>query len=212
MKDKKEIKLLKVIKEHVINNKKEYAILFLIFIIGIFSGVFFINHIQEQAKTEITNYLNQFIEKFKPLENIDHIELFKNSVIQNGILAITIWFFGTTVIGIPVVFGIILYRGFCLGYTISLCITIMGLGKGLSFVFITLFLQNLLFIPAILALAVSGVKLYKSIVKDKRKENIKLEILRHTMFSIIMLIVVVISSAVEIFMSTNGLKMLIQYF
>ena len=46
MKDKKEIKLLKVIKEHVINNKKEYAILFLIFIIGIFSGVFFINHIQ----------------------------------------------------------------------------------------------------------------------------------------------------------------------
>lgn len=212
MKDKKEIKLLRIIKEHVINNKKEYAILFLIFIIGIFSGVFFINHIQEQAKTEITNYLNQFIEKFKSLENIDHIELFKNSVIQNGILAITIWFFGTTVIGIPVVFGIILYRGFCLGYTISLCITIMGLGKGLSFVFITLFLQNLLFIPAILALAVSGVKLYKSIVKDKRKENIKLEILRHTMFSIIMLIVVVISSAVEIFMSTNGLKMLIQYF
>lgn len=212
MKDKKEIKLLKVIKEHVINNKKEYAILFLIFIIGIFSGVFFINHIQEQARTEITNYLNQFIEKFKSLENIDHIELFKNSVIQNGILAITIWFFGTTVIGIPVVFGIILYRGFCLGYTISLCITIMGLGKGLSFVFITLFLQNLLFIPAILALAVSGVKLYKSIVKDKRKENIKLEILRHTMFSIIMLIIVIISSAVEIFMSTNGLKMLIQYF
>ena len=212
MKDKKEIKLLRIIKEHVINNKKEYAILFLIFIIGIFSGVFFINHIQEQARTEITNYLNQFIEKFKSLENIDHIELFKNSVIQNGILAITIWFFGTTVIGIPVVFGIILYRGFCLGYTISLCITIMGLGKGLSFVFITLFLQNLLFIPAILALAVSGVKLYKSIVKDKRKENIKLEILRHTMFSIIMLIVIVISSAVEIFMSTNGLKMLIQYF
>ncbi len=212
MKDKKEIKLLRIIKEHVINNKKEYAILFLIFIIGIFSGVFFINHIQEQAKTEITNYLNQFIEKFKSLENIDHIELFKNSVIQNGILAITIWFFGTTVIGIPVVFGIILYRGFCLGYTISLCITIMGLGKGLSFVFITLFLQNLLFIPAILALAVSGVKLYKSIVKDKRKENIKLEILRHTMFSIIMLIIVIISSAVEIFMSTNGLKMLIQYF
>lgn len=212
MKDKKEIKLLRIIKEHVINNKKEYAILFLIFIIGIFSGVFFINHIQEQAKTEITNYLNQFIEKFKSLENIEHIELFKNSVIQNGILAITIWFFGTTVIGIPVVFGIILYRGFCLGYTISLCITIMGLGKGLSFVFITLFLQNLLFIPAILALAVSGVKLYKSIVKDKRKENIKLEILRHTMFSIIMLIIVIISSAVEIFMSTNGLKMLIQYF
>lgn len=212
MKEKRAFKLLKVIKEHIINNKKEYVIIFLIFVIGIFSGVFFVNHIQEGPKTEIVNYFNQFIEKFKGLESINSIELLKNSMIQNVILAVIIWFFGTTVIGIPVVFGMILYRGFCLGYTISLCITIMGFGKGISFVLVTLLLQNILFIPAILALAVSGVKLYKSIVKDKRKENIKLEILRHTIFSAIMLIVLLIASIIEIFMSTNGLRMVIKYF
>ena len=212
MRERKEFKVLKIIKEHVINNKKEYAIVFLIFVVGIFSGVFFINNIQEEPKTEIINYLNQFVEKFKGLEKINNIELLKNSIMQNVILAITIWFFGTTVIGIPIVFGIIIYRGFCLGYTISLCITIMGLGKGISFVLVTLLLQNILLIPAILALAVSGIKLYKSIVKDKRKENIKLEILRHTVFSIIMLIVLLIASVVEIFMSTNLLKLVIKYF
>ena len=212
MRERKEFKVLKIIKEHVINNKKEYAIVFLIFVVGIFSGVFFINNIQEEPKTEIINYLNQFVEKFKGLEKINSIELLKNSIMQNVILAITIWFFGTTVIGIPIVFSIIIYRGFCLGYTISLCITIMGLGKGISFVLVTLLLQNILLIPAILALAVSGIKLYKSIVKDKRKENIKLEILRHTVFSIIMLIVLLIASVVEIFMSTNLLKLVIKYF
>ena len=212
MRERKKFKVLKIIKEHVINNKKEYAIVFLIFVVGIFSGVFFINNIQEEPKTEIINYLNQFVEKFKGLEKINSIELLKNSIMQNVILAITIWFFGTTVIGIPIVFGIIIYRGFCLGYTISLCITIMGLGKGISFVLVTLLLQNILLIPAILALAVSGIKLYKSIVKDKRKENIKLEILRHTVFSIIMLIVLLIASVVEIFMSTNLLKLVIKYF
>ena len=212
MRERKEFKVLKIIKEHVINNKKEYAIVFLIFVVGIFRGVFFINNIQEEPKTEIINYLNQFVEKFKGLEKINSIELLKNSIMQNVILAITIWFFGTTVIGIPIVFGIIIYRGFCLGYTISLCITIMGLGKGISFVLVTLLLQNILLIPAILALAVSGIKLYKSIVKDKRKENIKLEILRHTVFSIIMLIVLLIASVVEIFMSTNLLKLVIKYF
>lgn len=212
MREKKQLRVLKIIKEHVINNKKEYVIIFLIFVIGIFSGVFFVNHLQETPKTEITNYLNQFIEKFKGLESINSIELLKNSIIQNIGLAIVIWFFGTTVIGIPIVFAIILYRGFCLGYTISLCITIMGLGKGISFVLITLLLQNILFIPAILALAVSGIKLYKSIVKDKTKENVKIEILRHTVFSIIMLIILLIASIIEIFMSTNTLKMLIKYF
>ena len=212
MREKKQLRVLKIIKEHVINNKKEYVIIFLIFVIGIFSGVFFINHLQETPKTEISNYLNQFIEKFKGLESINSIELLKNSMIQNIGLAIVIWFFGTTVIGIPVVFAIILYRGFCLGYTISLCITIMGLGKGISFVLVTLLLQNILLVPAILALAVSGVKLYKSIVKDKTKENVKIEILRHTVFSIIMLIILVIASVTEIFMSTNLLKAVIKYF
>ena len=212
MREKKQLRVLKIIKEHVINNKKEYVIIFLIFVIGIFSGVFFVNHLQETPKTEITNYLNQFIEKFKGLENINSIELLKNSMIQNRGLAIVIWFFGTTVIGIPIVFAIIVYRGFCLGYTISLCITIMGLGKGISFVLVTLLLQNILLIPAILALAVSGIKLYKSIVKDKTKENVKIEILRHTVFSIIMLIILVIASIIEIFMSTNILKLVIKYF
>lgn len=110
------------------------------------------------------------------------------------------------------VFGIILYRGFCLGYTISICISIMGLSKGLLFIFIAILLQNLIFIPAILALAVSGFKLYKSIIKDNRKENIKLEIIRHTIFSIVMLLLLIVSSLIEIFISTNILKILIKYF
>lgn len=88
----------------------------------------------------------------------------------------------------------------------------MGLSKGLLFIFITIVLQNLIFIPAILALAVSGFKLYKSIIKDNRKENIKLEIIRHTIFSIVMLLLLIISSLIEIFISTNILKFLIKYF
>ena len=112
------------------------------------------------------------------------IGLFKNSIMQNLILGVVIWFFGTTVIGIPIVFGLVLYRGFCLGYTISTTILVLGLTKGLTFSIIALLIQNILFIPAILALAVSGFKLYKSIIKDKRKENIKLEILRQYNFFI----------------------------
>ena len=88
----------------------------------------------------------------------------------------------------------------------------MGTGKGLSFVLIALLLQNIIFIPAILGIAVSGLKLYKSIVKDKTKENVKLEILRHTIFSLIMLIILAVAAIIEIFISTNILKGLIKYF
>ena len=59
------VKTFKVIKEHIINNKKSYIIFFLLFIIGIFAGVFFINNLQEPAKSEITNYLNEFMTKLE---------------------------------------------------------------------------------------------------------------------------------------------------
>ena len=114
--------------------------------------------------------------------------------------------------GIPIVFGLVLYRGFCLGYTISVCITIMGLSKGILFVIILLLLQNIIFIPAILALVVSGFKLYKSIIKDRNKENVKVEVVRHTVFSFIMLLILVVSCVIEIFLSTNILKGVIKYF
>lgn len=212
MRKNKRIMLLQTIKEHIANNKKEYVIVGSLFIVGIFLGVFFINNVGQEQKTVITEYLNQFIEKLKSSESLNLMELLKTSIGQNIILAISLWFFGTTIIGIPVVFGIVAYRGFCLGYTISACISIMGVSKGIVFVLILLLLQNLLIIPAILGLAVSGIKLYKSIMKDKTKENVKVEMLRHTVFSFIMLILLGISSVIEIFISTNILNLCIKYF
>ena len=114
--------------------------------------------------------------------------------------------------GLPIVFGIVLYRGFALGYTISTFVSTIGFSKGLLFILISILLQNMIFIPVILALGVSGFKLYKSIIKDKRKENIKLEMIRHTMFCSIMLLLLIVSSFIESFISTNILKIFIKYF
>lgn len=204
-------KIKQTIIEHVANNRKEYIIIVLLFIIGIFLGVFFVNNMQESSKEEIQSYINNFIEKMKNLQNIDNMSLLKNSITQNIVFAVLIWFFGTTVIGLPIVFGLILYRGFCLGYTVSSFIAILGIGKGIVLIFASLLFQSLLSIPAILGLAVSGFKLYKSIIRDKAKENIKLEIARHTIFSIIMIATLLVASIIEIFISTNLIKILAKY-
>ncbi len=212
MKKNKRIRLLKTLEEHIINNKKEYIIISLMFVIGIFFGVFFVNNMQETKTAEVSKFFNDYINKLKELEGLNTLNLLRESLIENFLLALAIWFFGTTVIGLPVVFGITLYRGFCIGYTIAVCILSLSMPKGLIFIFSSLLLQNTLFIPAILGLSVSGFKLYKSIVKNKDKENIKIEILRHTIFSLIMLAILVLSSIIEVFLSTNILKLIIKYF
>lgn len=88
----------------------------------------------------------------------------------------------------------------------------MGIGKGLAFVLSSLLLQNIILIPSIIAIGVSGFKLYKSIIKNRNKDNIKIELLRHTFFSMIMLGALCIAATIEILISTNILKKIIKYF
>lgn len=208
---RKKFKLKQMIRTHLTVNKREYIIMIILFVIGILLGVLFINNMKEEQFSNVKDYINNFIQKLKNIENIDSLKLLKTSLLQNIGIAFALCFFGTTVIGIPVVFGIIIYRGFCLGYTISSCIAVLGTGKGLTFILSDLLLQNIIFIPVIISIAVSGYKLYKSIIKNRKKENIKFEILRHIIFCIIMSIVLSIASLVEIFISNNIFRLIVKY-
>ena len=98
MKKNKRLNVTNIIYQHVINNSKEYIIVTLIFIIGIFLGVMFINNTQENQMAEITSYLNNFIEKLQNTENLENIKMLQTIILENVTLGIALWFFGTTVI------------------------------------------------------------------------------------------------------------------
>lgn len=206
---KKESIFRKTLWYHLQNNMKEYLLVFIIFAIGIVLGVIFINKMGEEQKQEVTTYLQDFITKIKTGTTIDTTMLFKQSIQKNIVLGIVLWFVGSTVIGIPFVYLTILSRGFCLGYTISAAIAVLKMGKGLLFFFSSTFLQNILFIPCIIAIAVSGLKFYRAVVKEK--ESIKQEMKRHTIFSCFCLILLILASFIETYVSTNLLMAVAKY-
>jgi len=207
---KKKKEILTIIKDDMVNNAKSYFVVFIIFIVGIFLGVMFIN--QTGNKNEIEKYINTYIDETKMIQNGDYFTELQNDVKKNITLVVLLWFAGTTIIGIPIVLGIILFRGFCLGYTIASCVYVLGRIKALIFISITILLQNIIFIPAIMILGVSGIKLYKSIIKDKKKENIKLSIIKHSIVAVVVLITLIISSIVKIEISYRLIVSLIKYF
>ena len=187
-------------------NSKEYILVILIFVIGLFVGVMFVNNVSESKEEVITRYISGFIEKFKENPEIDKQELIASSMKSLILLAFILWLAGTTIIGMPALLAIILFRGFCLGYTVSAITLTIGLWKGIIFCILALLLQNIFFIPALLTTGVSSVKLYKSIINDRRRENIKLGIIKHTLICILMLGVFIISSFIENSISISLLK------
>lgn len=210
--EKRNFKIIDLIKEHIRKNIKEYLSVCIVFLIGTIIGVMFINNVEEGQKTQITQYLGNFAEALNTDYKIDLGSLLKSSIISNLILAISLWFIGSTVIGIPIVYIIIGVRGFSLGYTISSIMITYTMWKGILFSICSLLLQNIILIPCIVALAVSGIKLYKSIIKDKRRENVKMQIIRHTIFSSFIASLMVGASFIEVYGSSNIVSLCIKMF
>lgn len=210
--EKRNSKIGLVIKEHIKKNIKEYLIVSIIFLIGILIGVIVVNNISEEQQIQMNDYINTFIECINSDYKIDMISLLKSSIINNLILAFILWFVGSTVIGIPIVYLIIGLRGFLLGYSISTIMLTFSLWKGILFTLLSMFLQNIIFIPCIFAIAVSGMKLYKMIIKDKKRDNIKLSIIKHTIYSFFAAIMLVLSSLIEVYCSSNLIILTAKFF
>ena len=200
---KKVSRILNIIKNHIYNNIKLYIVVAILFLIGIIIGVIFANKVNLETQNNVTEYIREFTKSLKNNYEIDSTNLLKNLIIKDIILTLFMWFMGCTLIGIPIVYLTIVFKGFSFGYTISSIILSLGIGKGSLFCVLSMLLQNIIIIPTIICMAVSGAKVYKSVIKDKRKENVKLEIIRHTMLSICMLILLIFSSIVETYISSK---------
>ena len=129
---RKESRLKEIVLTHIENNIKEYLIVGIIFFIGIIIGVIFINNISDNQISEISSYITSFTGDLKNNTDINTLLLLKDSIKKNVMLAIILWFMGSTVIGISVVYLIVCFRGFCLGYTISSIMISLGIRKRIT--------------------------------------------------------------------------------
>lgn len=197
--------------EHIITNAKTYLIILIIFFIGIILGVIFVNNSNESQSNQISSYINNFISSVKENYKISTNTLLLNSIINNICISLLLWFLGCTVIGVPLIYLAIIYKGYSIGFTIASVVATLGTGKSILFISTTILLQNIIYIPVILSLAVSGINLYKAIMQDRRKENIKIQILKHSIFSLFMLLILIIGSLVETYISGNLSTIFLKY-
>ena len=210
--EKKKSRILSIIKEHIYRNLKQYTIVAIFFLIGTIAGVIFANYTEEQTQVQMGNTITTFIECLKTDYQINFTNLLKEVMLNHLFFVFLLWFMGCTIIGIPIVYALVVFKGFSLGYTISSVIVALGSIKGSLFCILTLLLQNLLIIPSILALAVSCIKLYQAIMKNKKRENIKLEIVRHTIFCFFILICFIVSSFIEVYGSNFLFSLCVSWF
>ncbi len=181
--------------------KINFIIITILFCIGIVIGVFLINSSNDIQKNEINNHIDNLLTNTKNSNEIDRVNLLMLSIKNNILLILIIWFLGCTVIGGPIIYLVILYKGFSVGYTISALVAVLGIKIGALVALASLLFQNIIYLPALFIIAESGIELYKGIYR--RCVNLKAEVIRHTLIMFITAGISVFSSLIEVYCSTN---------
>ena len=208
---KEKTKYINIILKNLQENKRIYILLLICLLIGIVLGVFFINNSDEVQQNEVNEYINNFVTTLKNNNSIDRNKLINVSLKRNILMGIILWFIGSTIIGLPLIYFFILYKGICIGYTISGAILALGTGNGVIFCLSSILFQNIIFIPELFFITVSSTKLCYAIMKNRTKENIKLEIIKHSILSAITIVLFMLSSLLEVYISTNLLTFITKY-
>lgn len=167
-------------------------------------GITFINHANENEMQEIRSYVNSLRDNIKVSEQINRTVILKQSLKQNIGSVLMIWLLGCTLLGSFLIYGVVIYKGFSIGYTASAILATLGTKSGSIFVISSLLLQNLVFLPAIFMLSASGIKLYGNLRQNKYV-NMKFEFIRHLLVMLATLVVSIVASFIEIYFSTNFL-------
>lgn len=201
----------KALEKHLKENIKDYFICGLIIIIGIFLGTMVLNNSGDSTKQEISDYLNEFNLKVQDGQKIDYSNMIFEIMKKDAKLILLVSFLSISVIGIIGTYLIVGYKGFCIGYTISSIVFTFGIGKGLAFSLSLMLLSKIIELPAIFFLIISGRKMYKMILEDRSKENVKYAITKYIINALIAFSMFTFSALVETYLSSNLFLSIIKY-
>lgn len=190
--------------DQVSKQKKLYVKLSIVFFVGLFLGVFCINNIEIQLIEKLKLYFNNFGDAVEKIENAQIASLFINSFFSKFKFIGLIFILACTIIGSGLIYMLILYKGFSLGYVISAMLRVYGLKKGIVFAMSTMLVQNIIYIPCIIFFAVYSIN-FSKMIKNTRV-NIKALLLKYFIVFIIVLLISTIASTAELLVSYNVLK------
>lgn len=204
---KRPSKVRELLTKHIESNINTYIFLSILFLIGIALGIFFINSLSSSQTEELKSYIIDQVINI----NTNEVNYFKELAIENILIIVVMWLAGLTIVGIIIDYAILIYKGFSIGYTISALTLSIGTGKAFGFIFSGMFMQNLLLIPALIGTAVSGMRFFKEILKNRDKESLAIGVIKHTLFSLLMIGITLFSAFLEAFASDRLLKLVLNY-
>lgn len=196
-------------KDAFLRQKKFYMFLVTLMLIGFISGIIFIFFTSASNKANITKKVIEFFDTIKASTGINYGKSLVNTLFTNLLYVILIWLLGISLIGFPIIIGILFFKSFILGLSISSIISSFGI-KGLLGSFLYIFPHNIILIILYLLLGFYSLsfcyKLFSHLFL-KRSINFNYGMNRYLKILGISIIITILISLYQVFLSTYFLKL-----
>ncbi|MFA5527859.1 MAG: stage II sporulation protein M, partial [Peptostreptococcales bacterium] len=129
------------------NGRNLWLILFFI-ILGIAIGAFTVKMMSLTQKSELSIFLDRYF-NIAYLDNLNKNEILTQSLINNYKMLGLIFLSSILVIGFPIIFAVLTYKGITIGFTVAFFMEKMKM-KGLGIALSSILPQNIVFIPVLI--------------------------------------------------------------
>jgi len=182
------------------DNAPIFFILMISLIIGIIAGAFTVVAMDTHQKSELYSYVNGFFQTQK--STMSGVELFKQLFTNYLKLILLLWFLGATVLGIPLIFGLIGFEGFTIGFTVGFIFDVFSDIRGIMFILSSILPQILIVIPFLIILSISGAKFSLYLLngeghKKITKNEVRLRLVSHSTISLLAVAAVALGAFIQ---------------
>ncbi|MDU5492395.1 MAG: stage II sporulation protein M [Clostridium perfringens] len=195
--------------ESLKENKITFLWVLLFFLVGIVLGSYTVYYMSDFNRVEITTYFNNFLE-FLSGNSVSYTSILVDSIKSILPMVAIIVLLGYTAVGTPIILMMDLAKGYVIGFTFSLIVSMLG-SKGVMLVLSGLMLQNLIFIPIIMLISVLAIR--HSVTKLKMgvsRDRVKLDVSRaYLNFQGLLSLIIISGILIETYISPNLIRLVI---
>ena len=177
-----------------IKKRKIFLIICIIILLSVIIGILYLAMLNKEGKEIVVNTVNTYFKDLNSSKAINNnlVNVLKNNIILTGIM----WFLGVSLVGVIFEVLFLILKGFSLGFSIYI---------GLVYLLPSIFNLLIYLILGFFAINYS-IYLYKYLFKNA-SINLSLLMKKYLKVLVLSLILLIISSVIEVFLIPNVLKL-----
>lgn len=196
------------LKQHIRNNRWQYLVIGLVFLIGLGMG----SQKAEGLEGGVRDYLGEMIDNY--LHEGQEAPIYGVSILlaaaaTQGKTVLAIWFLGLTIIGVPLILAVVFLRGYALGFTIGFLVHQKG-GAGIIMSILSILPQNVVYIPFLIIWSVIAVN-FSAYLVGRNSGGISLgrTLINYSLLLAVFLMVFMVGAFIEAYLSPWFLSLIL---